>query len=68
MRSIWKGAISFGLVSIPVRLYNAVSKKSLSFNQLDDRSMARIKYKKVSADDGEEVPDDHIVKGYEYAK
>jgi DNA end-binding protein Ku len=67
-RPLWTGAISFGLVSIPVRLYNAVSKKSVSFNQLDDRSMARIKYKKVSADDGEEVPDDHIVKGYEFSK
>src|SRR6476660_7510132 len=67
-RAIWSGAISFGLVSIPVRLFNAVSRKSVSFNQLDDRTMARIRYKKVSADDGEEVPDDHIVKGYEVSK
>jgi len=67
-RPLWTGAISFGLVSIPVRLFNAVSKKSVSFNQLDDRSMARIRYKKVSADTGEEVPDEHIVKGYEFTK
>jgi DNA end-binding protein Ku len=67
-RPLWTGAISFGLVSIPVRLFNAVSKKSVSFNQLDDRSMARIRYKKVSADSGEEVPDEHIVKGYEVSK
>ncbi len=67
-RPIWTGAISFGLVSIPVRLFNAVSKKGVSFNQLDDRSMARIRYKKVSSDSGEEVPDDHIVRGYEVSK
>ena len=67
-RPLWTGAISFGLVSIPVRLFNAVSKKSVSFNQLDDRSLSRIRYKKVSAEDGEEVPDDHIVKGYEVSK
>jgi DNA end-binding protein Ku len=67
-RPLWTGAISFGLVSIPVRLFNAVSRKSVSFNQLDDRTMARIKYRKVSAEDGDEVPDDHIVKGYEVSK
>jgi DNA end-binding protein Ku len=67
-RPVWSGTISFGLVSIPVKMFNAVSRKSVTFNQLDDRSNARIKYKKVSADTGEEVPDDHIVKGYEVAK
>jgi DNA end-binding protein Ku len=67
-RPVWSGTISFGLVSIPVKMFNAVSRKSVTFNQLDDRSNARIKYKKVSADSGEEVPDDHIVKGYEVAK
>ena len=67
-RPIWSGAISFGLVSIPVRLFNAVSKKSVSFNQLDSRTMARIRYKKVSSEDGDEVPDDQIVKGYEVSK
>ena len=67
-RPVWNGTISFGLVSIPVKLFHAVSRKSVSFNQLDDRTMSRIKLRKVSADTGEEVPDDHIVKGYEFTK
>lgn len=67
-RPIWSGTISFGLVAIPVKLYNGVSKKSVSFNQLDDRTMSRIRLKKVSAESGEEVPDEHIVKGYEVSK
>lgn len=64
-RAIWSGAISFGLVNIPIKLYNAVSRQSVSFNQLDSRTGARIKYQKVSAADGEEVPAEAIVKGYE---
>jgi DNA end-binding protein Ku len=67
-RPVWSGTISFGLVAIPVKLFHAVQRKSVSFNQLDDRSMSRIKYKKVSAATGDEVPDDHIVKGYEISK
>ena len=67
-RAIWNGSISFGLVTIPVKLYNAVNRKSVSFNQLDDRTMSRIKYKKVSAADGSEVPSEHMVRAYEYAK
>ncbi len=67
-RPVWSGTISFGLVAIPVKLFHAVRKQSVSFNQLDDRTMSRIKYKKVSAADGEEVPDEHIVKGYEVSK
>ncbi len=67
-RPVWTGTISFGLVAIPVKLYHAVRKQSVSFNQLDSRTLARIKYKKVSSLDGEEVPDEHIVKGYEVAK
>jgi DNA end-binding protein Ku len=67
-RPVWTGTISFGLIAIPVKLFHAVQRKSVSFNQLDDRSMSRIKYKKVSAADGEEVPDEHIVKGYEVSK
>jgi DNA end-binding protein Ku len=66
-RAIWSGAISFGLVNIPIKLYAAVSRKNVSFNQLDSRTGARIKYKKVSAADGEEVPSEVIVKGYELA-
>ena len=64
-RAIWSGAISFGLVNIPIKLYAAVSRKSVSFNQLDARTGARIKYKKVSAADGDEVPAEQIIKGYE---
>ncbi len=64
-RAIWSGSISFGLVNIPVKLYNAVSRKSVSFNQIDGRTGSRIKYQKVSAQDGTEVPSDAIVKGYE---
>ncbi len=67
-RPIWSGTISFGLVAIPVKLFNGVSKKSVSFNQLDERTMSRIKLKKVSAETGDEVPDEHIVKGYEVSK
>ena len=67
-RPVWSGTISFGLVTIPVKMFNAVSRKSVSFNQLDNRTMARIKYKKVSAEDGNEVPDENIVKGYEISK
>ena len=67
-RPVWSGTISFGLVTIPVKLFHAVSRKNVSFNQLDDRSMSRIRMKKVSAETGEDVPDEHIVKGYEVAK
>lgn len=64
-RAMWSGAISFGLINIPVKLYNAVSRKSVSFNQIDRRTQSRIRYKKVSAADGSEVPNQEIVKGYE---
>jgi len=67
-RPVWNGTISFGLVAIPIKLFHAVRKQSVSFNQLDERTMSRIKYQKVSAADGEVVPDEHIVKGYEVAK
>src|SRR5688500_6171892 len=67
-RPVWSGTISFGLVATPVKLFHAVRRQSVSFNQLDERTMARIKYKKVSALDGDEVPEEHIVKGYEVAK
>jgi DNA end-binding protein Ku len=66
-RAIWSGAISFGLVNIPIKLYAAVSRKTVHFNQLDSRTGARIKLKKVSAADGDEVPSEVIVKGYELA-
>jgi DNA end-binding protein Ku len=67
-RTIWKGAISFGLVSIPVGLYPATEEKSLHFNQLHDKDHGRIKYQRVCSICGEEVSFEHIVKGYEYEK
>ena len=67
-RPVWSGTISFGLVAIPVKLYHAVRRQSVSFNQLDERDLARIRYRKVNAETGDEVPEDHIVKGYEIAK
>jgi DNA end-binding protein Ku len=66
-RAIWSGSISFGLVNIPVKLYSAVSRKTVHFNQLDARTNTRIKQKRVSLDDGAEVPYEQIVKGYELA-
>ena len=66
-RAMWSGAISFGMVNIPIKLYSAVSRKTVHFNQLDSRTGARVKHKKVSATDGEEVPTEAIVKGYELA-
>ena len=62
---MWSGSISFGLVNIPVKLYAAVSRKSVRFNQIDKNTGARIRYKKVSADSGDEVGNDDIIKGYE---
>ena len=67
-RAIWSGAISFGLVSIPVKMYTAVSTKTVRFNQLDGRDHQRVKQKRVNAHTGEEVPYDEIVKGYEIMK
>ena len=67
-RAMWKGAISFGLVSIPVGLYPATEEKSLRFNQLHDEDHGRIKYQRFCAKCGNEVSFEHIVKGYEYEK
>jgi DNA end-binding protein Ku len=64
-RAIWTGAISFGLVNVPVRLYSAVSRKTVRFHQLDDKEHARIQQKRVSSKTGDEVPYENIVKGYE---
>jgi DNA end-binding protein Ku len=67
-RSMWKGAISFGLVTIPVAVYPATEEKTLRFNQLHDEDGGRIRYKRVCEKDGEEVPFEHIVKGFEIEK
>src|SRR2546421_1698572 len=64
-RSIWTGAISFGLVNVPVKLYSAVSKKTVRFHQLHETDGVRIQQKRVCPADGEEVPWEDIVKGYE---
>jgi DNA end-binding protein Ku len=65
---MWKGAISFGLVTIPVSVYPATEEKTLRFNQLHDDDGGRIRMKRVCSVDGEEVGYEHIVKGYEYEK
>ena len=64
-RVIWKGSVSFGLVTIPVQLFSAVSRKTVRFNQLDARTGARVRHKKVSSADDSELPAERIVKGYE---
>lgn len=66
--SIWKGSISFGLLNIPVSLQKAQEGKDLSFSMLDEKDLSPIKYKKINAKDGKEVPWERIVKGYQYEK
>lgn len=66
-RSIWTGAISFGLVNIPIRLVTAVEDKSVSFRQIRRGDNSRIRHRRVAQADGEEVTQDDIVKGYEVA-
>lgn len=65
MRSIWKGAISFGLVTIPVKLYSATEQGDVAFHQVHREDGGRIRYKRVCTKDGEEVPYSDIAKGYE---
>ncbi|MFI6107826.1 Ku protein [Streptomyces sp. NPDC051310] len=67
MRSIWNGAISFGLVSIPIKLVNATENRSVSFRQIHTEDGGRIRYRKVCELDGEEVPGAEIGKAYEEA-
>jgi DNA end-binding protein Ku len=66
--AIWSGAINFGLVTIPVKLFTAVKTDDLSFNMLHKKDEGRIKYERVCSVDGQPVPWDEIVKGYEYEK
>jgi DNA end-binding protein Ku len=66
-RAIWSGSISFGLLNVPVKLYSAVSKKSVSFRELRASDGSRVRHKRVAESDGEEVPYEEIVKGYEIA-
>ncbi len=65
MRAIWKGAISFGLVSIPVRLFTATEERDVSFHQVHRTDGGRIRYRRICTTDGEEVPYADIAKGYE---
>ena len=65
MRAIWKGAVSFGLVNVPVRLYSATENHDLSFHQVRASDGSRIRYKRVAQADGEEVPYKEIAKAYE---
>jgi DNA end-binding protein Ku len=65
MRSIWKGSISFGLVSIAVKVYSATEEKDIAFHQVHREDGGRIKYKRICSIDGEEVPYNDIAKGYE---
>jgi DNA end-binding protein Ku len=64
-RSIWTGAISFGLVTVPVKLYSAVNRKTVRFNQLNAKTGSRINQKRVDASTGDEVEYEDLVKGYE---
>src|SRR5437868_5965756 len=68
MRAIWKGSISFGLVSIPVALQTATRTEELRFRLLRSKDLSPVNYKRVAEVDGKEVPWEQIVKGYEYEK
>ncbi len=68
MRPVWKGAISFGLVNIPVDLVSAEQRNDLKFNLIDSRDQNRIRYERVNEETGEEVPWNQIVKAYEFSK
>ena len=65
---IWKGAISFGLVHVPVQLYPATQSEKVGFNLLDKRTIDPIGYKQINKRTGKEVTRDNIVRGFEYEK
>ena len=67
-RTIWKGAVSFGLVHIPVALVPATSRSGIDFDWLDKRSMDRVGYKRINKTTGEDIESENIVKGVEYEK
>src|ERR1700730_16434379 len=64
-RAIWSGAIRFGLVNVPVKLYSATSPKTVCFHQISSKTGARVRQKRVDPSTGDEVPFEEIVKGYE---
>ena len=67
-RAIWSGTISFGLLNVPVKLYSAVSRKTIRFNELRESDSARVRHKRVAEGTDEEVSYDEIIKGYEITK
>ena len=67
-RAIWSGAISFGLVNVPVRMYSAISEHKLHFNYIHEKDGSRIGYEKVCKKEGKPVPEDEIVKAFEWEK
>jgi DNA end-binding protein Ku len=68
MRAIWKGALSFGLVNIPIRMYTASREKELSFVLLHKKDLSEVRYARICKAEGKEIPWSEIVKGYEYEK
>lgn len=66
MRPIWKGSISFGLVNVPIAIYSAEERVDLRLHMVDSRDMARVRYERVNAETGEEVPWNEIAKAFEY--
>jgi DNA end-binding protein Ku len=68
MKALWKGSISFGLVTIPVSLFPATRREELKFRLLRRSDLSPVNYKRVAEADGKEVPWDQIFKGYEYEK
>jgi DNA end-binding protein Ku len=68
MRAIWKGAISFGLVNIPIAVFSATRREDIRFRLLREEDLSPVNYKRVAEADGQEVPWEKIVKGYEYEK
>jgi DNA end-binding protein Ku len=68
MRAIWTGAIGFGLVNIPVKMYSATKQSDLDLDMLDKKDHSHIKYKRVNESTGREVPYENIVKGYKLSR
>ena len=67
-RALWTGAISFGLVNVPVRMYSAIDEHNLHFNYIHEKDGSRIGYEKVCKEEGKPVPEDEIVKAFEWEK
>jgi len=67
-RAIWTGTLSFGLLNIPIQLMSGEKRVDISFRMLDQRNQAPVRYERVNAETGEEVPWKDIVKAYEYSK